>query len=73
MIRKTLISSCLVLVATTVATDALYYGEFPTLYEFGSIKSYYTLVSDQRDQQDLGGLFYLYSAYILLLSILSSL
>jgi len=29
MIRKTLLSSCILIIATAAATDALFYGESP--------------------------------------------
>ena len=37
MIRKTLLSSCLLIIATAAATDALYYGESPHFHQFSSI------------------------------------
>ena len=45
MIRKTLFSSFLILIVTTAATDALYYGECPTLHPFGQIL-YYILTKE---------------------------
>ena len=37
MIRKTLFSCCLLIIATAAATDALYYGESPNFHQFSYI------------------------------------